>query len=489
MPKKVISYKDLEVFDKFQPESKWSFYESFHNSLETQLAQRDHKSSIDKKNTQHYLNEAYQQRYQEHIVKVNQTILPDYLQNLLNLANTYGKWMNLKEVLICIGLPVTINLFIGLEWEQATALALIFMRQNVEYFNELQAMHDIGLNNLNVYGSCNISLLLQRAKDLIFKVITAMKQRQPYDDVIAYYSDGNNFIQLAELSLHPASHNNDHKVVISMENARRKSLENQMIRRKSLEHLRIDAEVKAMENHDGSIEDGSYDSDEGSVNVSLETTATPSTNYSHVHQHAHHGPHHFVSQTSHLSSNESQQSTHRSIESGDNHPHSITRRDSLGRRNRQGSITSHSSSTTAITASSTIATFVSQDTEGTENELNAEMTKWQSANQTLNNYELSCPSNYFIAENTYAVTIKNLKTMELPDYMIRAAQTNSPIIDKQLQITINERKLQEKQKQQQLINSHISKLEKKLMSIQVCTILIENKKSNHNDVCCMCVFI
>lgn len=181
---KRIQYKDIEKYDKFNQENKWQFYKAFHNSLETTIARNDEVSSIRGQNLDIYVEKAKIERIETSKVQIERERLPEYLENLIALQNKKnGKWESKKDVLRCLGLPTTIKFEYGYEWEQATAIALTAIRQNIELFHLLQDSHDLGYSNIQYLSNTDYERIMTIAKDIVFSYLEAFKNTSNIDNL------------------------------------------------------------------------------------------------------------------------------------------------------------------------------------------------------------------------------------------------------------------------------------------------------------------
>lgn len=134
----------------------WDFYDSFHKNNQTKLAIKNGEASFDGKNLEKYLVLATGKRKKnalELLLESNnkkKVDLPSPFEELVKLQTYNGKWEDLNGVLRVLQMPTWARVIIqGNEasiWEQATALAVAFMRQHYHMFDVLQKYHDKGAN-------------------------------------------------------------------------------------------------------------------------------------------------------------------------------------------------------------------------------------------------------------------------------------------------------------------------------------------------------
>ncbi len=145
---------DVSRFDT--EELTWDFYDSFHKNNQTKLAIKNGEASFDGNNIEKYLVLATGKRKKsalELLLESNnkKTIdLPPPFAELVKLQTYNGKWEDLNGVLKVLQMPtwarVTVQGNEASTWEQATSLAVAFMRQHYPMFDVLQKYHDKGAN-------------------------------------------------------------------------------------------------------------------------------------------------------------------------------------------------------------------------------------------------------------------------------------------------------------------------------------------------------
>lgn len=156
-------FADVDQYDV--PETSWDFFDAFSSSSQSQKAIENKEISTEGENLDKYLRQTAYSFYKN--AKVNQEIeknsLPSDLNDLVQLQSPDGKWNDLRKVLECLRLPISLR--IGLdysnEWLQATTFAIAAIRQRTEFVFLLETSHERGLRWIS-----NLKLL-QEARDLI----------------------------------------------------------------------------------------------------------------------------------------------------------------------------------------------------------------------------------------------------------------------------------------------------------------------------------
>lgn len=111
-----------------------AFYEAFHSCNETAQAIAAGKVSTEPRNLKSFTLPPKQPE--------TKFELPYPFPNLLHLQSFDGKWTNLELVLKCLHLPPNTNIPNAEDWQQATALAVAFIRQRYDLFEHLGDAHD-----------------------------------------------------------------------------------------------------------------------------------------------------------------------------------------------------------------------------------------------------------------------------------------------------------------------------------------------------------
>jgi hypothetical protein len=127
------------------PNTSWDFFDAFNNSLPCQLAFQDNQASLDGRNLDWYLKLHRKQVLDEEKNKANNKpirVLPNYLKHLLSLQDSSGRFLQLLQIYKALDMPILdlskVRRFdVCEEWELATALAMVILRQHHEYFEEL----------------------------------------------------------------------------------------------------------------------------------------------------------------------------------------------------------------------------------------------------------------------------------------------------------------------------------------------------------------
>jgi hypothetical protein len=133
------------------PEFTWDFYDALNGSDQSVRARKDKQSSVDGTNVDKYLKLTTQLTLEEKFYASFNTgppKIPPELNFLLQFQLTNGKFEKLPNILRALHLPKWIKFGTGglgtvsSDWEQCTALAIAYMRQCHENYDQLSKFHD-----------------------------------------------------------------------------------------------------------------------------------------------------------------------------------------------------------------------------------------------------------------------------------------------------------------------------------------------------------
>lgn len=127
----------------------YPFFDAFTSSKPSQSAfHKEQISTSSYENLDRYVKAMYQSNLMDYreSQKVYQRPLPLLLQELLKLQSRNGKFESLQTLYRLLQMPIIISWNreeTAEEWEKATALGLLVMRQHIEYFEDIIEQHDL----------------------------------------------------------------------------------------------------------------------------------------------------------------------------------------------------------------------------------------------------------------------------------------------------------------------------------------------------------
>eukprot|EP01039_Chlorochromonas_danica_P000814 gene814-884_t len=148
----------------YLPNTSWDFFDAFNRSLPSQMAFTDNVISTEGRNLDKYLRLHCKHLHEDelHTISITNSCrlsLPSYLVKLLSYQDQSGLFKHLSQVLHVLDLSTvtlawhTIRQYEKYEeWQLATALAMVAMRQHGEYFDLLSEAYQkakelLGSNN------------------------------------------------------------------------------------------------------------------------------------------------------------------------------------------------------------------------------------------------------------------------------------------------------------------------------------------------------